>query len=146
MSEEILARVNNHILDHGHAVQFVGGSESQQPFGYTVGRTLRERPELLISAPFPPAVMGGILNEAVRLDDETPINAGTTVDITTPGGLVTFFALAISAKPMITARATFGPKLAGLQLVWPDDAGRYPWQDDYKLRPESQHIYTSEDA
>jgi len=144
LTEDILARVNEHILDHGHAVQFVGGTPDQRPFGYTVGRTLRKRPELLISGPFPPAITGEILNEAVRVDDAEPIEAGRIVTITTPGGPIGWFPLEIGAEPLITARATFGPKVEALQLVWPDDEGNFPWQENCKLTPGGQTIYIHE--
>jgi hypothetical protein len=124
------------IIDrHGWMVQYVfptGDGDLEAPFAYTVGLTVRDHPELLITG-LPDQVAHELLNDLARrvhhgnqrLRDGQILNdviqgyparlrLGCPVDAIQPG----------------TVRAVYGP-LAGavlLQLLWPDNRGVFPDQ------------------
>jgi len=142
LSETYVQKIRDQILDYGFTVQYVGQTVAGEgpPFAYTVGRTMHERPELLISGPFSPEDMHGLLTNLVELDNEAPIEVGARIP--TDSGAHEFLAIACSTEPLAVARAVFG-EVAGLQLLWPDVSGRLPSEPDY-AHPGNQTIYAQE--
>lgn len=134
--EQIKAQVQNMILEHGFAVQYVGG---EQPYGYTIGRTMRNRPELLISG-LPVGITHECLSSAVALDDVEPFKASSPRH----GIFEGYQTFPITIDPwraeMHTAIATFG-RLTALQLLWPDDAGAFPGDPDFAHDVSIQRVF-----
>lgn len=133
MRSELSKRAMDTIIKHGHTVNYIFPTPENPgtPFGYTVGRTLKGRPELFIVGPLPPEVMQGILNTAAKADDEDPLRAGEERhDI-----LVGYGARIIEADPeaaqMNQALSFFGDDVTALQILWPDAEGFFPGDEPY---------------
>lgn len=114
---EFLDDTREAILDSGYVVHYCDSPSliyADLPVAYTVGRTLWDRPELLIVGPFSQDEMAQMLTEAVAADDRNPINAGAIVELDSRP------LQAIDADPgaFVGAMAVFGV-LRGLQLLWP---------------------------
>lgn len=133
------------IMQHGHQVigVFPADEDDPPPFAYTVGRTAKGRPELLITGPLPPPVAGAILNDAAARDDESPLEPGQAVGGLLQGGYVL---QVVEADPlageMYQALAFYdGQDVRALQLVWPDQDGLFPWDAGFGFEPWVQPIH-----
>lgn len=139
--EEIKAQVNDMILDRGFAIHYTEGDHDTRPVAYTIGRTMRGQPELLISGPFDSTLAESLLTAMV----DREIVAGKAVDAAFggPEGR-TFPGFPIPIDPwdaeMLIALAVFG-KITALQVLWPDDAGCFPGDPDYAVDPSSQRVF-----
>lgn len=143
-TDEIRERTFSHMLDHGFSIQYIAGDKDRATRAYTVGRTLRNRPEFLVVGPFPLELASEILTRACALDDATPIELGDIRD----GILLSHNCKAIEADPkaalMNGALAEFG-EITALQLLWPDDEGRFPDNVRYAHPATSQPMYPKDD-
>ena len=121
------AKVQAVIDEHGWMVQFVG---SNPPLAYTIGRTLRGLPELVVSA-MPPETAAQVLNRAARLG----FTAGEMVDI---GFSVQFRAVAITTPRvhMGVAGRMYGNGFTALQLLWPSKTGAWPGEVGWDGGPQ----------
>lgn len=109
--EELQSNVFNAVLDDGHLVQYIGPTPARvAPRAYTVGRSMRGQPEILVT--------GLDKGEAHKLLDELA-STDVTVDSTVMFGelMITF----IEAEPLaaVGAVAAFG-EVTVLQAVWHD--------------------------
>jgi hypothetical protein len=116
-------------------------------FGYSVGASLRGTPELAVYG-LPPQETWDLLDELVeRLsvhDWKQLVDGGvelTTETLDVPVRLVEM----IDTLDLIHARAVF-PNVPALQVVWADEHGHYPWEDDYSLPADAQQFYGFPDA
>jgi hypothetical protein len=117
------------IIKSGHQVLYVfPDSPDQVAFAYTVGRSVKDRPELLMTGPMVAAIMTNILNDVAEYDDSQPINAGDLLPADTV--LVDYPARVVAVDPreaqMFQAINFFGEDLNALQILWPDAEGRFP--------------------
>lgn len=133
------------IIDQGWYIQVVGTGECDEPdcdggydpyepaFGYTVGLTrYRGHPEVitfgLSDADFRDTLT--LLAETVRAGRE--ITDQAVLDELFGVGRTRMLAVANSSTHLCGANAMYrapgAPPLPALQLVWSDDAGRFPWQ------------------
>ena len=146
------ARVADVIRRHGWYIQYVGGGMCSRPgcdggddegpaFAYTVGLFGLGHPELLIFGVYPEDAL------AVLNDLGEQIMAGANL---LPGQLITFahwpHRIVAEAVPnpgdiVFTANRFYQrPDEASvpvLQLSYDDDAGRFPWEEEYS-DPERQ--------
>jgi uncharacterized protein DUF4262 len=122
---------------YGWTVQYVMGDEEEcPPFGYTVGLfAFDQHPELVIFGRCPHDT-GGVLNDvAGRVRRGRPV---------VPGELITFdnwphrlhvLPLTNPAEVLFAANRFFHrpdhDSVPGLQLVWDDKDGRFPWEPGY---------------
>jgi len=143
---EFVRRLKAHfedaILSHGFGVQYVGAVTSEQrPFAYTVGRTLYQKPELLVSGPFPAEHRHRILTKAVRMDEEGGVLVNQPI-LGVRENEVPLFAIKVAPwrPPMSSALAMFG-QIEALQLLWPDDNGRFPGDPECSLTPGLQVVF-----
>ena len=143
------------ILEYGHQVVLVypvEGGDDHVPFAYTVGRSLRDEPELLITGSLPPAIAGKILNDAVRLHDEGKFVLQDGFEY--PAGTLLrgpYGARAVEVDPraseMFQAINMMGEdRVRALQIVWPCPLGGYPGEQRYSLPRDSQPIHRREPA
>lgn len=136
--EQIRARVQDLILDQGYAIHYVNPVNGR-PYGYTIGRTLHGRPELLISG-LPAESMRHAIEAAIAADNAEPIEMGRPVT----GVFGPMLAFPITIDPwraeMHLAIASFGI-ITALQLLWPDDAGHFPGDPDYMVDPSTQQVF-----
>lgn len=127
------------IIEFGHQVIFVFPTPNDpgHTFWYSVGRTVKDRPELLITGPLNQQVGQWMINEAAKIDDEYPLQAGQEIPA---GALLDGYPVrVVKAEPtdaeMFSATSAFGEDdVTALQLVWPDKQGNFPGDPDYDER------------
>lgn len=139
------------ILEYGHQVIYVSPRQGEEgtPFAYTVGRAIKDQPELLMTGSIAPGVMGQILNDAVRMHDE-----GTHVlcdgyeypphTLFQNGFKARVVAVDPRASEMFQAINIMGDDVEALQIVWPDIHGCFPDEPGYSLPAEAQPIHRKE--
>ena len=112
---------------HGWQVTAVLGSRTFPPYAYTVGLSLRDLPELVITG-LTAEVAGGILNDHARLvasGEWVPEPEGSgggrfrVIEVTKPG------------ERLAVADNVNGGPVPAYQLVWPSPDGRYPGDPGY---------------
>lgn len=122
------------------SVTGVFGSLGHPPLAYTTGLTERGLPELAITG-LPPDLACILLNHAAQAAiDGTAVEAGSRVR----AGMrrpVWFEAIdVIDPEPLRLTRLLYGQEFTTVQLAWPDDAGRYPWQAGYSIPSNVQPL------
>lgn len=130
--EEILARLDAAIREHGWAVQSVLPGPDNPSFSYTLGLTESFGHAELIMVGFRPELMHRLLNDVGEL-----VRAGERFgdwdksDKVISGYPVVFRELAPEAARewAKAARNRNGDRLTVLQVFLPDAAGRFPWDD-----------------
>lgn len=130
--EEILARLDAAIREHGWAVQSVLPGPDTPSFSYTLGLTETFGHAELIMCRFDPTLMHRLLNDVGEL-----IRAGERFgdwdksDKVISGYPVVFRELAPEAAREWgkAARNRNGDRLTVLQVFLPDAAGRFPWDE-----------------
>jgi hypothetical protein len=136
MMEDYLHRVAAIVREHGWAVQGVHGGAESPPFAYTVGLTNFDRhPELVIFG-VPQDTAAAILNElSGRVRAGERFTAGQRLEglVETDSPMV-LLAVADPASHLAVARRLLGEELTALQVVWPDPAGRFPWEPAHDPR------------
>lgn len=135
-------KVQSAIDAHGWAVQgvFPSTDDDGAPFAYTVGMTARSLPELLIYG-LPSQVATLVLNAAgARMGEDGPPQDGQRLS-----GLIANYDLAVvnavHTRDLAMARRFYGnDQVRAVQLVWPDQEGRYPWDGGYSIRLTTQPL------
>lgn len=127
------------IETHGHAVQGVIAEEDEPGSGYayTVGRTTMGEPELLVTGLCCLECAAGLLNRAAEVGG---LVAGQVRDDLGDAPLRVLEADPRTAE-VFMAEDFYPTGFELLQLVWPDDAGRYPDElhYDHARRPQALH-------
>jgi hypothetical protein len=116
-------------------------------FGYSVGASLRGTPELAVYG-LPPQETWDVLDELVErlsVHDWKQIVDGGVELITETLDVPVRLVEMIDTLDLIHARAVF-PNVPALQVVWADEHGHYPWEDDYCLPADAQQFYGFPDA
>lgn len=143
-TEELDKRLMDNIIKNGHQVNFIfprPGDEGHQ-FWYSVGRSMKDRPELLITGPIQPEVGHWIINEAAKMDDTEPLQPGQEIpaDTLLGGYPVRIVAVDPREAEMYDAIRCFGEDITALQIVWPDMDGRFPGEEGF-LFDEHQPVF-----
>jgi hypothetical protein len=136
---EYLARMARLADEHGWAVQGVARDRHRPPRAYTVGLTRHGRPELLVTGlPLRPAaeLFNGM---AARLLHGTTPAPGERVQ-PADGPLVEFVAVEHPDVHLLTALALYGSQVRGLQVVWADTRGGWPWERGFRGRRGGQPL------
>jgi Domain of unknown function (DUF4262) len=153
---DALARMAWRVYEYGWAVQGVERERDRPPWAYTVGLTLHDLPELLItglplrrSAELLNGMAAHLLHDrdarSVYPDDRS---AGCAHEAPTPGErtrladgpLVEWVAVQHPDVHLLTAMALFGPTVRGLQMVWADDRDQWPWERGFRGRRGGQPV------
>lgn len=133
---EYEAHVAGLVAEHGWALQGVVGDAPAEVFTYTVGMTNRGLPELWLGTLAPTSQGGLIVNTLAARHLEVPLAPGSRV-----GG--EDFNVEFLVRGPVDYRASesfMAGRLGGLpdgqvpavlQILWPDDEGRYPGDDGY---------------
>ncbi|MFJ6199129.1 DUF4262 domain-containing protein [Micromonospora sp. NPDC092111] len=117
--------------------------DSTAAFAYTVGLTAHDHPELLIAG-LDPAIAQQLLNDlAARVYDRAErFTHGQRIS-----DLIAGYDATIVAGPATeqlrpgAALARYGLRQVRLQqIVWPDQAGRLPWDDGYAYPKATQPV------
>jgi hypothetical protein len=134
------------IAEHGWSLQTVLGDEHSYGFTYTVGLTAKGLPELLLDT-LAPRQAGPVLNACadhmvehgplevpdpsvlLRLPDwSVPFRLHGPID---PQAAEAFLALRFAEDP---------GEVRLLQVLWPDEEGRYPGDDGYDVETFPQRL------
>jgi hypothetical protein len=127
--DQYLASMRDTIDMYG--VALTGVVDGDPPFVYTVGRTARDLPELLITG-VDMARGAAMMNDAFDLADDV-IAPGARLPLLDPAEL-TMGVIEIDPEDaeMNTALALYGHgHVKALQLVWPDQENRLPGEPGY---------------
>ncbi|AXK43906.1 DUF4262 domain-containing protein [Erythrobacter aureus] len=144
--EEFIEQLDEKVAAHGHAVLFIAGDSPSETFSYTVGLAELGWPELVLYSlgPDTARMMLNLVIDRIKTLDLQP-EAGMTVEkalnVPVQLGLIAEDKLA-SHLVLATKRAqakghgditntSDGPSVTGLQLIWPDPAGRLPTDAEY---------------
>ena len=145
---EYEAKIDKIIEERGQAVQAVFGGEDEIPFAYSVGRAEQDKAELIsftlhpsqlqylikeVSAAIDSGSAKGVAGELIQIEKFTVRLANAY------GAQVTH----MKQCPNRLARVGKEPMFEALQIIWPDEAGKFPDEEGYqeKLR---QPIYENE--
>lgn len=128
---DYLDHIRGLITSFGWAVQYVEPSGRTPPLAYTVGLTPRGYPEFVLT--------GTRAEESTRLLNELAahalhapaIRAGDLVTLP-DGRCVEIVELPHPDAHLDVATDLYGDQVRGLQVVRPDDRGRYPWERGYR--------------
>ncbi|GAC57124.1 hypothetical protein GOHSU_16_00820 [Gordonia hirsuta DSM 44140 = NBRC 16056] len=122
------------------AVTGVYGDELNPAFAYTTGLTEFSRPELVIYG-LDPAQACGILNRAAQrlIDDPYLFDAPRLTGIVRPPYALTSLPTMDTTEFTVT-RLLYGPDFRAVQLIWPDSAGRFPWEYGYAYSRDAQPL------
>jgi hypothetical protein len=132
--DETVARITGEafdaVLDKGAIIHFVPADAASvihqnRPYAYTVGRTLMERPEFLVTG-LDEEQSKAVLTGLITWDDVTG-NAAAGAFVVIPPKVQLLLA---DSHPLLGALTTFGlGKVRVLQALWPR-AGGYPDASD----------------
>lgn len=114
--ERFMETAREGILDHGHVVHYDDSrSETYKnlPRAFTAGRTMWERPELMIVGAFTQEQMSEMLDEGVAIDTTAQLQPHSRVEINGRP----FLAIEADRSAFMVAMSLFN-HLSGLQLVW----------------------------
>jgi hypothetical protein len=119
------------IIEHGHQVRVIFASEERPDFAYSIGRTLKERPELFVIGPMDPNMLGYIVNRVAELDDESPLSAGMELDTVLDGFKVRLSPVRDLEEAQMFGVTTHFSDATALQILWPDIEGNFPGEPGY---------------
>jgi hypothetical protein len=142
--EELLQEHLAAIERHGWSHQMVEGDVTGPPFAYTIGLTRQGgHPEVVVSG-LPSAVSCGVLHAVVdRVVAGERLAAGAEVDVAG----APFRVLRVRRpQRLVVAQEVYGTPghaglVPGLQVVWADDAGRWPWEVPWREARRVQELF-----
>src|SRR5215213_202909 len=119
----------------GWMIQFVGGQGREPSFGYTVGLHGLGHPELVIFG-LPPSDTAGVLNNlGERVRGGQNLAEGDLVRFPDWPHRLHVLPLVNPAEVLFVANRFYrrpdSLSVPGLQLVWDDKEGRFPWEPDF---------------
>ncbi|WP_432850645.1 DUF4262 domain-containing protein [Amycolatopsis sp. CA-161197] len=117
--------------EHMWAIQFAAGSGSRPPLAYTVGMTAHGMSELVAVGLSPTSADALLHHVAERSVRDDPPRHG---DVCTLAGLlgVEFVSLTDSSAHLHVATMLYGTAVRALQVVYSDEAGRFPWTSSFR--------------
>jgi hypothetical protein len=130
--DEYLDLIRGKIRECGWTVQYV--VHDRVPYAYTIGLTHHGLPEFLMTGISPERaleLLGGIADAAAEVawDVDAPKPGAR---LTLPGpSLIEVVEVEHPDVHMNAAIAIYGSDVRGLQLVWADARGRWPWSPGF---------------
>lgn len=127
--DEALEKTVRTVARYGWQLVMVSGTATEPAFGYTVGLTELQHPEILVTG---------------RCQDDTVALINELVDMVRGHGhtLMAGMVLPLEARDVylapverpegvvLTAVSLYGPRATALQAVWADDDGWLPWEHE----------------
>jgi hypothetical protein len=144
---ELDARTHELILEHGHQITGVIPEEGKPGFFYTVGRSVFDRPELLLTGNLPSRQAMNILNSIAFMENEDKIVIadladGEPVRLEGFGCDLRFVPVnAYECEMFGATRLAADPDIEAYQVIWPDAAGLWPEDEDYAYGPDAQPVH-----
>ena len=126
---------------HGWMVQAVGGSRLYAPFAYTVGLTAKGLPDLVVTGvrDQPAAVLlNAVATELVAHGRR--VRHGDSLDLTGTGPRLELVELPQPDAHLFFAVDVYGAAVRGLQLVWADEGGTWPWERGFRAGQGGQPV------
>lgn len=133
-------------LDHVRAlirrqrfvVQSVSGSRTEAEFSYTIGLTEHGLPELIVTGvqQDPATTLLGVWAE--YLLDESVVLPGEVLE--SGPWLAQAVEVERPQDHLLMACRLYGDAVRALQLVWADEAGRWPWDRGHRARRAGQPV------
>lgn len=137
------------IIEYGHQVRYVfpGPDDDSTAFAYSMGRSVKDRPEILVTGQLPHKVMHYIVNRVADLDDERELSAGMEL---AAGEVLEGYPVRLvqvsdlEEAEMFGVTSNFGTDdTSALQVVWPDLEGRFPDEEGFTFeQPIFDHSQT----
>lgn len=110
----------------------VAGGPPSPGFTYSVGfEKTWGHPEVVMFGMSPETAHGVLATIAERLAAGDKFEAGERYSELLRDLDATFRAVPKPGKPLNLARHYYGRDIEALQLVWPDTAGKFPWEDGF---------------
>jgi Domain of unknown function (DUF4262) len=129
--QDYLAHLRELLEQHCWVVQGVQRERRRPPYAYTVGLAGHDRPELVVTG-LPYDQAAALLNNiAGRLLQASPPRLGPLVPLP-DGRRAEIVLVAEPSVHLVVAAALNGPGFSALQLVYPDEQGRWPWDADFR--------------
>jgi hypothetical protein len=131
------------IREVGWALQFVGAGGGHPSFLYTVGLLRQYRHPEIVLVGVPPGA-GSTLNElGSRVRDGHEYRVGDQPDEALPGYRTELIAVSMtkSREELLAAWNLNEEPVPALQLVWPDENNRLPWESGYALPKGAQRLW-----
>ncbi len=125
----------------GLCAEHIHDHEGACPFAYTTGQCLTGEPELLVYGLGGEAAVGVLcdtIEEFGSSDWEELVT--DEVEFTVESIDVPLRLIEVVDKAELRITNALFPDTPVLQVVWPDDDGAYPWEDDYSLAHHAQYI------
>ncbi len=127
------------VKENGWRSTHVSGSDDGSPsFTYTTGFWLSLRRPEIILFDFPPALAHNVLGQIYRiLGGGEDLQTNVPLEGILSGETVYFFPVKPEKIAEYLLSSTWFYKNDGfpcLQLVWPDQAGNFPWQSDFDAK------------
>lgn len=144
---ELDARTHELILEHGHQITGVMPDDERAGFFYTVGRSVFDRPELLLTGNLPPRQGMNILNSIAFMENDGKIVIadladGKPVRLEGFGCDLRFVRVnAYDCEMFGATNLAADLDIEAYQVIWPDAAGRWPEDSDYAYGPEAQPVH-----
>ncbi len=136
---DYLDHLQNIIARHEWAVQGIERDRIHPPWAYTIGLTLRGRPELVVTG-LPLARATALLNEvASHALPASALTPGEQVQLT-DGPLIEIVEVAEPTAHLEVAVELFGARIRALQVVHADWHGHWPWDRRYLGVPGGQPV------
>jgi hypothetical protein len=137
---DALDRMRRLITRYGWAVQCVEAGGGRADWAYTVGLTPLGAPELVITGK-PPDEACDVLNGcAEHVLHAQPPEPGDQIPLV-GGPLVEVVEVQRPDVHLLTSVTFYGSEqVRGLQLVWADARGRWPWEREFRGRRGGQPV------
>lgn len=120
------------ISKHGWLVQTVERGAAQPAFAYTVGLTEAGLPELVVTG-LRERRSGQLLNFFARqMVRSGPPEPGEPLPATADWPAFEVVPLSVPSAHLSTAVHLYGHDFRALQLVYPDERGKWPWDRDFR--------------
>lgn len=130
--KEVNALEEQKVLDHGHQLTGVGASDDTPSFTYTFGRSIIDKPELLMIG-LDPMQMGRVLNGICAQEDEGKIDVLALATDEPVTGLLGDGDVPVRLRrinaydaEMFSATNMGGKDVVAVQVIWPDAHGNWP--------------------
>jgi len=128
---EYMERVRTIVAEHGWMIQAVGADDDEPQFCYTVGLSDYDHPEFVLCG-LPFEVSAHLLNDlGERVRGAIKFTDGTVVDDLLQNYPVYLMEVTEPAERLTVACAYAEGPVKALQVVWPDNESRFPWDPGY---------------
>lgn len=114
------------------------GGDDEASFAYTVGMTTLGHPEVITYGLPPQTAMRSLNLIGARVKAGRPPRMGRRITGIFPG--YRGFLLAEANRDDLVVAQQVYPEIEAVQLVWPDRAGRFPWEPGYAIAPFTQPL------